>query len=1242
MNRLLHLFTLLFLFLSVQSQDFSNKGKEFWVGYGSHVAMYEPDSIFVNNKWVLNELRGLPKSNGGSQSMVFYFSSDRKAKVKVEIPQTGWFKEYDVFPGVIRVSDTIPKQGFDDARILREGKSGKGIHIISDIPIIAYAHIYNQNVSGATLLYPVNVLSNVYYSLNMKQSSNDNYSYSYCFVVATEDNTEIEIIPSVNTFNHLKNSTIKIILNKGEIYNIFGSILPPDIRYFNGEIVQYNYNGSDLSGTVIRSTGSCKKIAVFAGSGKINLKCDADRAFSPSADNLIQQCLPADAWGKKYLVVPTKNMQTNLFRVLVKNSSTIVKRDGVPISSPLVNNSYYEFITSKPEVITSDNDPIMVAQYITTTGQCDNILFNDNDQPIGDPEMIYLSPVEQSIDKVTINSTSNYRIIKHYLNIVIPKNGISSLKVDGIVQTGFNLFQYDLEYAYIQIELSSSGSHTISADIGFNAIAYGYGVFESYGYNAGSSVKNLNQYITTDNVFATVKSPATCQMTPFNLSLTLPYKPLSINWDFNNTGDLLNSNGTIAVNPGKFSNPAGGTMIPDEPPFINPITGKELYTYNIPGTYKYKQSNLNGYQIAVSVEAPLNNNLGCSGLQEIIYDVIVYNPPKTGIDVASSGCINSDILFKSEDTIDIGMQADRYIWTFDGVDQNPIVTNSIQKGFGSEGNHIVGVKVITDIGCISPSFDSIITVSNIPNVDFLPNPIRCNGIEFDVIDKSTLSGLYKLVKWDWKLDEKPEINNSTPNSIKYTSTSDFAKIKLTVSSETGCKNTIEKNVQIFPNPEVAFTLPNFCLKDGEAEFTSLSSVSINSLGKWEWNFGDQNTASSFPVQRSGEVVKYPYSKEGDYPVTLTVTSIDGCVSKKTQTFTVNGAIPKPIFDVVNEANLCSNNVLKIINKSEVNIGTVGQVDFYFDYANKKTPDTIDTKSKIGSEYIFKYQNFRDESMSYTLRMVAYSGKSCFDIIEKPITVYGSPVVTLNPIPSACSNGKLLNLPIPKVLTVNNTNGIGKYLGQSIVEDFKFDPGKLDSGNYKISYRYTTAKGCYDQKDTIVRVNFTPKINAGPDIQLLEDSTIKIKATAIGVGLAYQWLPSDFLSSSTILNPDIVQPQKDIAYVLVVTGSGNCISRDTLKLTTLNILNPPNTLLPGRPPYDKWVIDNIQKYKGCKLKIFDVNGRLIKSYENGYDNNQPWNGTRDKTGEYLPAGTYYYILDPKNGRKIQTGYVTILR
>jgi hypothetical protein len=44
------------------------------------------------------------------------------------------------------------------------------------------------------------------------------------------------------------------------------------------------------------------------------------------------------------------------------------------------------------------------------------------------------------------------------------------------------------------------------------------------------------------------------------------------------------------------------------------------------------------------------------------------------------------------------------------------------------------------------------------------------------------------------------------------------------------------------------------------------------------------------------------------------------------------------------------------------------------------------------------------------------------------------------------------------------------------------------------------------------------------------------------------------------------------------------------------------------------------------------------YSVGY--NTPWNGTRN--GQALPVGTYYYIVQLKNGFKPLSGSVTILR
>ena len=57
--------------------------------------------------------------------------------------------------------------------------SNKGIHITSLLPIVVYAHIYDQAVSGATLVLPTNTLGKDYYSLNYEQISNSPNSHSF-------------------------------------------------------------------------------------------------------------------------------------------------------------------------------------------------------------------------------------------------------------------------------------------------------------------------------------------------------------------------------------------------------------------------------------------------------------------------------------------------------------------------------------------------------------------------------------------------------------------------------------------------------------------------------------------------------------------------------------------------------------------------------------------------------------------------------------------------------------------------------------------------------------------------------------------------------------------------------------------------------------------------------------------------------------------------------------------------------
>lgn len=929
---------------NLKAQDFSNKGKDFWVGYGSHVSMYNSSS-------------GAVLSSGGTQDMVLYFTSDRNATVTVEIPSLNFIKTYQVKADSVTVSDPMPKITGQDARITAEGKSDKGIHITSDAAIIAYAHIYDGSISGATLLFPTNNLGRSYYSINYTQVSNRPYSYCYTYVIATEDSTNIEIVLSANTESGYKaGETIKVSLNKGQVYNIFGKVLTSSTNASTGE---------DLTGTLIRSvataTSSCKRIAVFSGSGKINISDNN----SKTADNYIQQALPSSAWGKKYLTVPTAKMPTNIYRIAVSDPTTIVKLNGsaLPISS-LKNNFYYDITSSTANLIEA-NLPIMVAQYITTTGSYGNINGGN-----GDPEMIYLSPIEQTINKVTINSTPFDKIVDslHFVNIILPKASAASLRVDGNAPKNQIIHPADNNFVYYQVALKA-GSHTIVSDSGFNAIAYGYGSVESYGYNAGTNVVDLYQKLTVDNQYGNVKLPATCKRTPFKVSITLPYQPLSLIW-----------------NIPKYSN-----IAPDYAPKYDSsyiVNGKTIYRYSLPNYLTY--DSVGTYTIQLKVNNPTLD--GCSGEQNIDFDLVVYDPPKAASKIDFSNCLN-DSLYLTDNTI-LGPD-DRKLIGFNWKVGTESFVNAKQYTTSVKVAGVVPVKyfVITDIGCLSDTITSNIIVDSIPKVDFNIQKITCVNKDVQFTDSSFARQGTSLVKWLWNYgDNKAKDSSNTSSAVIHQfDTVKTYTVQLAVTTTNGCIAQKIKSVTINPIPIVGYQLPKICLNDAYAEFIDTSTIVDNSKNfKHLWNFGDPSNTT---VSNTDTVAnpKHRYLNPGTYQVNEQVTSIKGCVSDKTQTFTVNGSSPKSNFEIIDSNALCTNKPVQLKNTSTVDLGNIGKLVVYWDYYNNPLDTTMDDNPLQNKIYNHSYSNFQvPNKMNFGIKLAAYSGITCYDDHQSAINLVTPP------------------------------------------------------------------------------------------------------------------------------------------------------------------------------------------------------------------------------------------------------------
>lgn len=1181
--RLSLVFLLMETFVSsiVSAQDFSNKGTDFWVGYGLHCRMFQ------NN-------------TGGTQDMVLYFATEAVTNVTVSIPALGYTQTYSNIPAnSIFSTSTLPKTGAQDARLTVEGLSDKGIHITSDKPIVAYAHIYNNNVSGATLLFPTPTLGKEYYSINFDQHSNEGNSNSFFYAIAVDTGTTtIEVVPSANTQNMTAGKTYTFNLKQGQIFNALGTISGND--------------GVDLTGSRIKSISSgnagCKRIAVFSGSGKLNIHCPLS-ASGNSADNYMVQAFPKNAWGKYYLTVPTSQMPANFFRIAVLDPTTQVKVNGTVLTG-LINNFYYQIgQTSVPNVIEADK-PIMVAQYISSANQCGNTAIGAD----GDPEVIYLSPVEQNIDKVIINSTSNYAITRHYINVVIPNGGtaLSSFKIDGATPSAaFVVHPQNPAYSYL-VQSLSAGQHTIQSDSSFNAIAYGYGNAESYGYNAGANVKDLYQFLSVKNQFATVDYPATCKNSPFYLSITFPYQPLQIKWQFS----------------GLFPDTTIATPVPDSSWIVN---GRQLYRYRLPSTYTMTKTGT--FSIKVLAQNPTSD--GCSGEQEINYDLQVFDRPLADFSFSGSGCLPDTIHFL-DNTNTGGRTATKWSWDFD--DGKFAAVKSPAHLFTSAKSYNVKYSVVTDIGCLSDTVTKAVEINALPVPDFSFSTPNCVTRDIKFTDAST-SASGNITKWTWNLADGTNLpqTSSAPFNHAYTTTGIF-NVVLKTETNKGCIDSTTKKITVSPLPVVGFIIPDNCVSDAFVQFTDTSSIADGSESQfsYQWNFGDPNAGGANPNTSSQQSPRHTYSAVGNYNVSLSITSSAGCMTSLTEPFVINGRMPQSIFSIVGGKQQCSNNQVTVTNNSTVDFGNIVKLEIFWDYANDPTNKTTIIRPLPGANFSHTYPEFfSPATKDFNITVVAYSGTTCLSTSSQTLTLKATPEINFDPLTGVCAN--IPSFQITEASLVNILPGSGIFSGRGVSSSGVFDPQSAGAGTHTIRYTYTGTNACINYKEQPITVFPVPVVDAGPDRFVLEGGTGVLLGSASGNGLNYSWSPSTWLNNTNLAQPTIT-PSDDIIYTLTVTSADGCVATDEVTVKVLKTPNIPNTFSPnGDGIHDKWEIKYLNTYPGCTVQIYNRYGQLVFQ-STGY--NRPWDGNfKDKP---LPAGTYYYIINPKNGRKQMSGFVDIIR
>jgi gliding motility-associated-like protein len=135
-------------------------------------------------------------------------------------------------------------------------------------------------------------------------------------------------------------------------------------------------------------------------------------------------------------------------------------------------------------------------------------------------------------------------------------------------------------------------------------------------------------------------------------------------------------------------------------------------------------------------------------------------------------------------------------------------------------------------------------------------------------------------------------------------------------------------------------------------------------------------------------------------------------------------------------------------------------------------------------------------------------------------------------------------------------------------------------------------------------------------------------------------PYEYLWSNMEVTADIV----DIVagyYTIQIIDANGCTYEEEIEvpLSGVECLLIPNAFIPNDDGMnDTWRIRDIEAYPKASVKVYSRWGQLVFSTENGYST--PWDGTFK--GKALPMDSYFYVIDLKNGSKIITGQVTIIR
>jgi gliding motility-associated-like protein len=453
-------------------------------------------------------------------------------------------------------------------------------------------------------------------------------------------------------------------------------------------------------------------------------------------------------------------------------------------------------------------------------------------------------------------------------------------------------------------------------------------------------------------------------------------------------------------------------------------TPSPTHTYAVPGNYYVTLLVTNG---------------SCTHEKTTTIHVIDENP-----DFSSNAqvvCKNSVLNFTSFGYLRSNISA--ITWNFG--DGNIVAGDSLMSHIYTQAGVFTVSLIMTDLnGCTDTVTKNLYITVFGPTANFVSTvPGTCLNTAVGFNDLSVGDGTHPIVNWEWNYgDGSVQTYTNPPFQHQYAASGVYT-IKLKVTDNNGCTDSIVKpGYLVISKPIAGFYSPDtlFCpLRD---LFFTNTSVGINLTYLWDFGDGTFSTATN-PVHQ--------YAADGVYSINLVVTDQYGCVDSFRRVQYIWVVTPVANFTVSDSFSTCPPLFVQFTNTS-VNFTSIAW-DFG-DGSNSTAPNPT---------------HFYTTPGNFVAKLTVTTTGGCTSIVTKTIRVQGpSGVFSYSPL-TGC-----------KPLTINliaNTINANSYI-------WDFNNGQTISGtNSSISYTYTQAG------------KFLPRLilkdNAGCSIPILGTDSITV-------------------------------------------------------------------------------------------------------------------------------------------------------